>query len=55
MGRMKDLATGLDVETGNIADLGVSPVQYIVVDEEPLDLDEVNLQLQLAADEARGQ
>jgi hypothetical protein len=53
MGRLKDLATGLEVDAGNIATLGVSPIQYIVVDEDEIDLDEVNFELQVAADEAR--
>jgi hypothetical protein len=54
MGRIKDLATGLEVDAGNIATLGVSPIQYIVVDEPEFDIDEVNFELQMAADEARG-
>jgi hypothetical protein len=48
---MKDLATGLDVEA--VGDSEVSPVEYVVVDEPEFDIDEVNLQLQAAADEAR--
>ena len=51
MGRMKDLATGLDIET--VGEGEVSPVQYIVVDEPEFDIDEVNFELQVAADEAR--
>ena len=53
MGRIKDLVTGLELETGNIADLGASPIEYIVVDEPEFDIDEVNFELQAAADEAR--
>jgi hypothetical protein len=51
---MKDLATGLEIETGNVEE--ISPIQYITVDEgdlEEFDVDEVNFQLQLAADEAK--
>jgi hypothetical protein len=56
MGRIKDLATGLEIETGNVEE--ISPIQYITVDEgelEDFDIDEVNLQLQMAADEVRSQ
>lgn len=55
MGRIKDIATGLEIETGQFEE--VTPVQYITVDEgdlEDFDVDEVNFQLQLASDEARG-
>jgi len=53
MGRMKDLATGIEFDTDALEQSGLSPVQYIVVDDEPLDIDEVNFQLQLTADEAK--
>jgi hypothetical protein len=33
--------------------LGASPIEYIVVDEPEFDIDEVNFELQAAADEAR--
>jgi hypothetical protein len=54
MGKMKDLATGLEITTEEVNE--VSPIQYITVDEgdlEDFDVDEVNYQLQLAADEAK--
>ena len=56
MGRMKDLVTGLEVDVSNLKDVA-SPVQYQTIGDEPgfneVDIDEVNFQLQLAADEAK--
>ncbi len=58
MGRMKDIATGLELETPDDVQLAV---QYVTInsDNETAfiedNIDEINLRLQMAADEARAQ
>ncbi len=58
MGRMKDIATGLEMETPDDVQLAV---QYVTInsDNEAAfiedNIDEINLRLQVAADEARAQ
>lgn len=52
MGKIKDLMSGVEIEMETLT--GIMPVQYITISEEPFDVEEVNLQLQVAADEARG-
>jgi hypothetical protein len=58
MGRMKDIATGLEMETPDDVQLAV---QYVTInnDNEAAfiedNIDEINLRLQMAADEARTQ
>jgi hypothetical protein len=56
MGRMKDIATGLELETPDDVQLAV---QYVTINEGneaafvEEDIDEINFQLQMAADEAK--
>ncbi len=58
MGRMKDIATGLELETPDDVQLAV---QYMTINEDNEaafiedNIDEINLRLQMAADEARAQ
>ncbi len=58
MGRMKDIATGLELETPDDVQLAV---QYVTINEDneaafvEEDIDEINLRLQMAADEDRAQ
>jgi hypothetical protein len=51
MGRIKDIVTDLEINM-DVVDMN-SPIQYVVIDEDEIDLDEVNFELQMAADEAR--
>jgi hypothetical protein len=54
---MKDLATGIEVDISAMENIA-SPITYQTIGVEPefgeIDIDEVNFQLQLASDEARG-
>jgi hypothetical protein len=54
---MKDLATGIEVDISSMENIA-SPITYQTIGVEPefgeIDIDEVNFELQLAADEARG-
>ena len=46
---MKDVISAADA----LEDLTQMPIQYITVDEDTVDIDEVNFELQMAADEAK--
>ena len=49
MGRLKDIIA----DANTLEDLTAMPIQYITVDEDTVDIEEVNFELQLAADEAK--